>query len=265
MNLISVLKKVVCKIKLSNRLVRTIVLTVFVAITLNWSIQHLAGIGNYLCNYCPGGALAASVLLLSGENVAKINVGNIVALLALTVTTLALGRGFCGWICPFGAIFEYLNIIGNKLNIVREPSVKIDRFLKYLKYFIFVGLIIVTTGLGEYIFMDFCPARALYILKIPGNGAILSLTILATVLAGGVVIPRFFCRYLCPLGAYTAVVAKISPMSLKLDKDACIYCGKCAKSCQLGIDPTKDIQKMECTNCLDCVDICPTDALEVKL
>ena len=139
--------------KISNRLIRTIILTTFVAITFSWSIQHLTvgsflrPYGGTLCHYCSEGALAASVLLLSDENVAKINVGSIVALLALTTTTLALGRGFCGWICPFGAIFEYLNIIGSKLNIVREPSAKIDCFLKYLKYVIFVGLIIITTGL----------------------------------------------------------------------------------------------------------------------
>ncbi|MGP8336830.1 MAG: 4Fe-4S binding protein [Methanosarcinaceae archaeon] len=124
--------------KISNRLIRTIILTVFVAITLSLSIKHFAvgsflrPYGGTLCHYCPEVTLATSVLLLNGTSIAKVNVGNIVALLVLTVTTLALGRGFCAWICPFGAIFEYLNIIGNKLNIVREPPVKTDRFLKNL-------------------------------------------------------------------------------------------------------------------------------------
>lgn len=254
-----------------NRHIRIIVLSTFVALALSWSLQHLAGISTFLCHYCPESALQASVLLLSGENVSKINAGNIAVLLALTATTLAFGRGFCGWICPFGAIFEYLNAIGAKLNIIWNPTEKLDHYLKYLKYIIFIGLVVATTRVGEYIFRDFCPARALFLLEIPEGDAgttaliYIPLLILGMVGIGGVIIPRFFCRYLCPLGAYTAVVASVSPISLKLDRDLCIDCGKCKKVCQLGIDPSTKTSKAECTNCLDCVDECPTDALEVKL
>lgn len=70
--------------------------------------------------------------------------------------------------------------------------------------------------MAKYIFRDFCPAHAFYLLEMPENGAILPLIILEAVLAGGVVIPRFFCRYPCPLGAYKAVVAKRSTYELAL-------------------------------------------------
>jgi polyferredoxin len=250
---------------MKNKHIRILVLTAFVALTLNWSLQHLSGISTFLCHYCPESVLQASVLLLSGEVVAKINAGNIAVLLALTVTTLAFGRGFCGWICPFGAIFEYLNLIRAKLNIIWNPPENVDSTLKYLKYIIFIGLILITAGVGEYIFRDFCPARALYLLERPESGALFPLLILGIILIGGIIVPRFFCRYLCPLGAYTAVIARISPTSVKLNSDLCIICGKCKKACQLGIDPVVKIPKTECTNCLDCIEECPADALEVKL
>ena len=72
---------------------------------------------------------------------------------------------------------------------------------------------------------------------------------------------RPFCRYLCPLGAIYGCFNPVSILRYRLDKDACIQCGKCQKACPFAIDPSQTPNHVECIRCGRCLDACPTDAL----
>ena len=93
----------------------------------------------------------------------------------------------------------------------------------------------------------------LYIWK----NAILVITIILSIL-----IYRPFCKYICPLGALYSVFNPISLYKYRVDKDKCIKCGKCAKACQMIVDPVENSNSPECIRCGRCKKVCPTDAIQ---
>ena len=87
------------------------------------------------------------------------------------------------------------------------------------------------------------------------------------VLALNAIRPRFWCRYLCPLGAMLGLVSKVSFLRHKVDEQACTACGRCARVCPTGtIDPERNYaaDPAECTMCLDCAETCPAKAVAFK-
>ncbi|MGN8807336.1 MULTISPECIES: 4Fe-4S binding protein [unclassified Blautia] len=93
----------------------------------------------------------------------------------------------------------------------------------------------------------------LYIWK----NVILVITIILSIL-----IYRPFCKYICPLGALYSVFNPISLYKYRVDKDKCIKCGKCAKACQMIVDPVENSNSPECIRCGRCKKVCPTDAIQ---
>ena len=76
-----------------------------------------------------------------------------------------------------------------------------------------------------------------------------------------VVIPRFFCRTVCPLGAFLGVLSRFSFWRIERDPNKCIDCDACLTSCQGACDPHTQLRKSECFVCFDCIEACPVDAL----
>ena len=72
---------------------------------------------------------------------------------------------------------------------------------------------------------------------------------------------RPFCKYLCPLGAVYSLFNPVSLVRYRVDADACVSCGKCAKVCGMGCDPVKQANDPECIRCGDCKRACPTQAI----
>ena len=72
---------------------------------------------------------------------------------------------------------------------------------------------------------------------------------------------RPFCRILCPLGALYGITAKCSVVTMSVDKDVCISCGKCDKVCPVGLDVVKEIGNSECIVCGDCINVCPVNCI----
>ena len=72
---------------------------------------------------------------------------------------------------------------------------------------------------------------------------------------------RPFCKWLCPLGAFYALFNKVSLVQMKVDKNKCVSCGKCAKACKMDVDVTKTPNHPECIRCGMCIRACPTNAV----
>ncbi len=81
-------------------------------------------------------------------------------------------------------------------------------------------------------------------------------------------IPRGYCRWFCPTGIIMGVMAKNSIVGINRNITRCTHCGDCERSCPMHVrilDYKGDrIRDPQCINCLECIEVCPEDALELK-
>jgi polyferredoxin len=87
--------------------------------------------------------------------------------------------------------------------------------------------------------------------------------VFAGILALSFLAPRFWCRYLCPLGAMLGLLSKVSLLRWRVNKDRCTECNRCVRECKTGaILPRADgYLVQECVECMNCIDVCPEDAV----
>jgi len=169
---------------------------------------------------------------------------------------LLWGRGaFCGWLCPFGALQELLNRLARAIGIrqIRLPWGLHER-LWALKYLIFLGLFGVSLhslAWAEWL-AEVEPFKTAIILKFMREWPFVLFAVL--MLAAGLFIERFYCRYLCPLGAALAIPGKLRIFEwLKRYKECGTPCQNCAKQCMVqAIHPEGQINPNECLYCLHC-------------
>lgn len=84
--------------------------------------------------------------------------------------------------------------------------------------------------------------------------------VLTVVLA--LLISRFWCRYLYPMGAIAGVFNKVSLVNIDLDEGRCEECFVCLEACGMGITELEDIgNSTDCILCGRCVEDCPEEAL----
>ena len=188
-----------------------------------------------------------------------------------------LGRLVCGFLCPFGLIQDLLHKIPFFKKIRTFRGDKLLRKLKYVIFLVFVILLplFLTDLMGQgapYFCKLICPAGTLegglplVLLNKAMRGAIGWLyiwknTILIATLVLSILIYLPFCKYICPLGAFYSIFNKVSLFRYRIDGDKCVHCGKCAKVCQMNVDPVKTPNSPECIRCGRCRQACPKDAI----
>ena len=175
---------------------------------------------------------------------------------AVAVSLLFWGRGaYCGWLCPFGALQEVLNHTARRLG-VRQYSVPFawHERLWSLKYILFLGLLGVSLGnmaLAERL-AEIEPFKTVVLLHFMREWPFV---LFALVLLGaGLFIERFYCRYLCVLGAALAIPGRGRMFDwLKRRKQCGFECQLCAKNCMVqAIHPLGQINPNECLYCMHC-------------
>jgi NosR/NirI family nitrous oxide reductase transcriptional regulator len=176
----------------------------------------------------------------------------------IILTVFLFGRGlFCGWMCPFGSLSEAIYKIGEAVGLKRFqghlPRVWHDR-LKWLKYAIFFGLVIVSMfsmGLAE-VLSEVEPFKTTFLVGISNRAWPYGLFV-CMLLGMSLFIERPYCKYICPLGAALAMPSTFRWFGLKRKQD-CNSCKACAVGCgSLAIDAAGRIDHRECLHCLDCM------------
>ncbi|MGR3761783.1 4Fe-4S binding protein [Roseobacteraceae bacterium NS-SX3] len=175
---------------------------------------------------------------------------------AVAAALLFWGRGaYCGWLCPFGALQELTNRIARALKVPQWPLPwGLHERLWPVKYMIFLGLFglsLVSIPMAER-YAEVEPFKTAIILKFMREWPFVVFALL--LLLAGLFVERFYCRYLCPLGAALAIPARIRMFDwLKRYKECGSPCQTCRNECPVqAIHPTGEINPNECVNCLHC-------------
>lgn len=222
--------------------------------------------------------------------------------LILIFITVVLGRVFCGWICPLGTLnniissfrnrkyfiqkeslykFKYLllisllvsSIFGLQIAGIFDPisltirsfSVSLYPMFNYVISLFFDNIyklqIPVFTDFSEYIYSIFKKTLLPFQQTYYNQGIFIGILFLF-ILGLNLIENRFWCRYLCPLGALLGILSRFSILKRNVS-EGCTSCGVCASVCQSNASPDKKNtwRKSECMFCWNCDDICPNNAV----
>lgn len=175
---------------------------------------------------------------------------------SVAAALLFWGRGaYCGWLCPFGALQEITNRIARALHIPQWTLPwGLHERLWPIKYMIFLGLFgvsLMSIEQAEHL-AEIEPFKTAIVLKFVRAWPFVAYAL--ALLAAGLFVERFYCRYLCPLGAALAIPARMRMFDwLKRYKECGNPCQSCANQCPVqAIHPTGEINPNECVNCLHC-------------
>lgn len=212
------------------------------------------------------------ISIIGGSFVFTEHLGSIILILGVFLVTMVLGRYFCGFICSFGAMQDLLSALGKLIPFKVKIPEKADKYLKLLKYAVLAFVVIGVWGFsvtGDLIWSPWTVfgmysslsawSSLEYFLTL--GGAFLLLIII-----GSLFIERFFCKYLCPLGALFALVSRTRLNPIKRRSEKCGSCKLCTAKCSMSIPLYKydEVSSGECINCLKCTEVCQNDNITAE-
>ncbi|MDF1562128.1 MAG: 4Fe-4S dicluster domain-containing protein [Deltaproteobacteria bacterium] len=219
----------------------------------------------------------------------------------ILVPTLLLGRAFCNWMCPYGTLHQFFGWVFNVRS--NKSAIDSSRYrpayqLKYVGLAIFlvlaafgslqIGLLDPICLLTRTFAVALTPASDLaasslttafeldqntlsFLSSAPGapeqrifHGAFFVGLMILGLVGMNLVIPRFFCRVMCPLGAFLGVLSRFALFRIDRDLTKCTDCDLCLSACEGAADPQAALRKSECFVCFNCIDDCPEDALAFR-
>ena len=174
-------------------------------------------------------------------------------LVAKIIGPIIFGRGWCGYACWTGMI---LDLLPYKVPKEKRKKLGFIRYITFLLSFIFVAILFIFKfdNLSNIMFWAFIIGNVIY--YITGIS-------LAFIFKDN----RAFCKYICPITIFLKPVSYFALIRVKRDKDKCINCKKCIKSCPMNVDMLDNSRKRknatECILCNNCVRNCPKKALHL--
>ncbi|MDR1044109.1 MAG: 4Fe-4S binding protein [Candidatus Adiutrix sp.] len=214
-------------------------------------------------------------------------------LAAFVVLVIVLGKSWCGWLCPFGLLQDWISRLRQAFGL-RESEMLLKHKLKlsWIKYAVLIYLVIVplTVSLGwlstEFIlaFCNICPAKAIMPLFVGDTQylavdvsstaaavfSILLLAITAGMLVGMFFKERFFCLF-CPMMALINLLKPFYLLKVVKEPTACHGCGNCRRTCSMDNETIyrerikRNVYDADCMGCFKCAEACAADqSLAVK-
>jgi len=202
--------------------------------------------------------------------------------LATVILTIIFGRFFCSWLCPFGCLHHFVGYLANR----KKPAAQKIQLNKYrkaqcIKYFVLIFFLFAAalptvrsatlqTGLFDPIslltrsvnlaLLPIIRTAAKTISAAPRyyENAPLLLTVFFAAVFLNLLVPRFYCRFICPLGALFAVFSRFAVWRVGKNKNGnqCTDCRACERSCEGGCEPASQIKISECVLCFNCLNDC---------
>ena len=180
--------------------------------------------------------------------------------LGFLLTTMMLGRVWCGWLCPQTTLSDLAEWFAGRLGLQKKKKLKKDRpaqkFVLQLVYLFLAFL--VSANLLWY----FIEPRSFFFKLFSGElhyASWISLLLVALIIYLDLaLIRRLMCSDFCPYGRFQTTLADQTTLTLHLpptELERCIECGSCVRVCPMGIDIRRGYQ-IECINCGRCLDAC---------
>jgi ferredoxin len=201
---------------------------------------------------------------------------NLTWALVTIVLTLFVGRFFCSFVCPLGTITHFTGWLARR---GQDPASRVEanrhRRWQALKYYLLAFLLILALmGSGQTGLIDPLPLvyRSVNLTLAPMadlslsvlsdeprfyNSAWLIGVVFLLVVGLSLVLPRFFCRFVCPLGALFGLLSRFTPWRIGKKADTCGECRICEEYCQGACRPSGIFIGSECVLCFNCFDRCP--------
>lgn len=210
------------------------------------------------------------------------------AVLTVAVTIL-LGRFFCSWVCPFGSLHHFVGYLGHRARPVKE-RIAVNRYrnAQKIKYYILFALLF--TAAAGFVFrldglltaslqtglLDPIPLvyRSVNLVLLPFADSAAHLTsaaqrhydgawLIAAIFLAAVLLnlklPRFYCRFVCPLGALYGILGRYALWRIGKVESECSGCRLCSAHCEGACDPDARIRIPECVLCMNCLHTCKDD------
>ena len=210
--------------------------------------------------------------------------------LATVVLTVLFGRVFCGWLCPFGTMHQFVGWLGRRRKGVHQRiglnSYRRWQSAKYVILAVMLGSAAAgaVTGWSGQVgslltgLLDPLPLvyRSVNLAALPmadrgadvlwttdrlAEGVWVIGAIFIAAVALNLWIPRFYCRFVCPLGALLGTIGRVSIFRIGRREDACVNCELCERDCEGACSPATQVRVSECVMCLNCVDRCRYGAI----
>lgn len=187
-------------------------------------------------------------------------------LAVLCLLTMIFGRFFCGYVCAFGALGDGVQFVSKKVQkkvkkkLPAIPS-EVKKWLNRLPFGI-LTVIIIFCALGMYGSLSGYSPWDVFSMATSLNfrleGYVLGCVLLALILVGMAWEPRFFCRFLCPMGAVFRLLPIFPWAILRRDRSQCGKgCSACTKNCPVEVSLGEGGNAADCIRCEGCRGICP--------
>lgn len=222
---------------------------------------------------------------------------NLGVVVVLVILTLLLGRVYCSVICPLGIFQDVIARFGKMSRKNRYSYSSERKVLRYAVFVVFIaalvggvssvaGILAPYSSFGRIASNLFAPVYAwgnnllAYLSERVGSYAfyprevwIKSIGTFVVAVVTVVVLAvlawrngRTYCNTICPVGTLLGLLSRWSVFAPVIDTDKCISCNKCARNCKAAcIDiPNHKIDYSRCVVCMDCIDVCPKDAVSFR-
>jgi MauM/NapG family ferredoxin protein len=211
--------------------------------------------------------------------------------------TLVIGRFFCAYVCPMGASIDFLDFLfsrkkkrlglkaetsfrkaklflliifvsaaltGFSLAFLMDPMALLTRFYTFFLYPLAITLINLTLDLLRPVFqaLGWITLSHLHYPQPVYYMSAITLLIFGGIIVLNLLAPRFWCRYLCPLGALLSLISPLGLLKRRVNED-CNECLKCQEACPMGAvaENPKGTHLPECIQCQTCAKVCPQNAI----
>lgn len=243
------------KRKRQHRLVRAVIQLIFFVSMPSAFVAGFSGV-KYLFNQIGTGSVLERNAFVT-------------TLMGLCGFTILFGRYFCGYVCAFGGLGDLVhavsgliqkNLLGRKKQYELPQS--LFPVLQKVKYLILV-LIVVLCTLGKYASLSGTSPWDVFSMLTAGrlrfNGYAVGVLLLVLIVVGMALQERFFCQFLCPMGAVFALLPILPVSTLKRNRPACAKgCSLCQKKCPVHLELEEDsLLSGECIRCGACAAGCP--------